>query len=115
MLIQKCIYVSDINIGISAHRHPFAITMVPCGLLHSRCHLQPPPLQVGVTLNIHWAEPEDPSDPTHLEAAETILQFSLGWFAQPILVDGKYPEVIIRLLTNYVSGRRGGFQNADNG
>ena len=23
--------------------------------------------RVGVTLNIHWAEPEDPSDPTHME------------------------------------------------
>ena len=22
--------------------------------------------QVGITLNIHWAEPENPDDPTHL-------------------------------------------------
>ena len=60
-------------------------------------------LQVGVTLNIHWAEPSDPSDPSHLEAAETILQFSLGWFGQPILVDGKYPEV--GLILYYFSTR----------
>ena len=63
--------------------------------------------RVGVTLNIHWAEPEDPSDPTHMEvilvagifrenfqASETVMQFSLGWFAKPILVDGRYPEVV---------------------
>lgn len=49
--------------------------------------------RVGITLNIHWAEAENPSDPAHREAAETLLQFSLGWFAQPVLVDGNYPEV----------------------
>ena len=27
--------------------------------------------QVGITLNIHWAEPEDPEDPTHLGTAQT--------------------------------------------
>ena len=50
--------------------------------------------RIGITLNIHWAEPEDPEDPTHVEASETIIQFALGWFAQPILVDGKYPAVM---------------------
>ena len=29
--------------------------------------------QVGVTLNIHWAEPEDPQDPTHLGTHWTSL------------------------------------------
>jgi len=50
--------------------------------------------RVGITLNIHWAEPEDPNDPTHVEASETVMQFSLGWFAKPVLVDGRYPEVM---------------------
>jgi len=50
--------------------------------------------QVGITLNIHWAEPQDPLNTTHREASETTIQFSLGWFAQPILVDGKYPAVM---------------------
>ena len=26
--------------------------------------------QVGITLSIHWAEPEDPEDPTHLGRAQ---------------------------------------------
>ena len=30
----------------------------------------------------------------HLQASETVMQFSLGWFAKPILMDGRYPEVI---------------------
>ena len=30
----------------------------------------------------------------HLQASETVMQFSLGWFAKPILVDGRYPEVV---------------------
>ena len=50
--------------------------------------------KVGITLNIHWAEPEDPENQTHVEASETIIQFALGWFAQPIFVDGKYPAVM---------------------
>ena len=29
--------------------------------------------QVGITLNIHWAEPEDPSDPSHLGAVHLSL------------------------------------------
>ena len=32
--------------------------------------------RVGVTLNIHWAEPEDPSDPTHVEV---ILVVGICW------------------------------------
>ena len=27
-------------------------------------------------------------------ASERVVQFALGWFAQPILVDGEYPQVM---------------------
>ena len=50
--------------------------------------------QVGITLNIHWAEPDDPDSPEHLEASERVVQFALGWFANPIFVNGEYPEVM---------------------
>ena len=50
--------------------------------------------KIGITLNIHWAEPENPRNETHNEASETAIQFALGWFAHPILVDGKYPAVM---------------------
>ena len=50
--------------------------------------------QVGITLNFHWAEPQDPEDPGCVEAAETYKQFYIGWFGHPILKDGKYPSVM---------------------
>ena len=50
--------------------------------------------QIGITLNTAWAEPLDPYDASDLEASETDMQFGLGWYAQPILKDGKYPTVM---------------------
>ncbi|XP_044159167.1 lactase-phlorizin hydrolase-like [Bufo gargarizans] len=50
--------------------------------------------QVGISLNSDWAEPKDPNNPNDLSAAERYLQFMLGWFAHPILVNGDYPEVL---------------------
>ena len=50
--------------------------------------------QVGITLNVNWAEPEDTSNQPDLAAAQTKLQFDFGWFAKPILVDGFYPPVM---------------------
>ena len=50
--------------------------------------------QVSLVLNSEWYEPRNPSDPRDIEAAETALQFQLGWFAHPIYVNGDYPEVM---------------------
>ncbi|XP_075140642.1 lactase/phlorizin hydrolase [Leptodactylus fuscus] len=50
--------------------------------------------QVGISLNSDWAEPVDPNNPDDVSAAERYLQFMLGWFAHPILVNGDYPEVL---------------------
>ncbi|KAG8430619.1 hypothetical protein GDO86_020290 [Hymenochirus boettgeri] len=50
--------------------------------------------KVGISLNSDWAEPVSPTSPTDLEAAERYLQFMLGWFAHPILVNGDYPEIL---------------------
>ena len=49
---------------------------------------------VGITLNIDWYEPYNSTDESHVEAAETKLQFHLGWFANPIYVNGQYPDVM---------------------
>ncbi|XP_069134731.1 LOW QUALITY PROTEIN: lactase/phlorizin hydrolase-like [Argopecten irradians] len=49
--------------------------------------------QVGITLNAGWSEPEDPFNPSHLEAAERATQFDFGWFANP-LVHGDYPDIM---------------------
>jgi len=50
--------------------------------------------QIGITLNSAWAEPLDPFDDSDLEASEIDMQFGLGWYAQPILMDGKYPSIM---------------------
>ncbi len=50
--------------------------------------------QVGITLNCDWFEPQDPDNEAHIEASETMLQFWFGWFATPILLTGKYPEIM---------------------
>ncbi len=50
--------------------------------------------RIGITLNVNWAEPQDPNNPADVEAAETRLQFDFGWFARPILVDGQYPDIM---------------------
>ncbi|XP_058150364.1 lactase-like protein [Dasypus novemcinctus] len=48
---------------------------------------------VGISLNCDWGEPLDIRNPKDVEAAERYLQFSLGWFANPIYA-GDYPEVM---------------------
>jgi hypothetical protein len=50
--------------------------------------------QVGITLNGGFAEPLNPDDPTHIEAADTDMQFGFGWFAHPIFVNGEYPPIM---------------------
>jgi beta-glucosidase/6-phospho-beta-glucosidase/beta-galactosidase len=50
--------------------------------------------QVGITLNINWFEPVNYTHPEHAEAANTRILFQGGWFANPILVDGKYPDIM---------------------
>ena len=54
----------------------------------------------GITLNIHWAEPKDPSKVEDLNAAQRYLQFNFGWFAHPILKDGKYPTIMREQIDN---------------
>ncbi|XP_061162617.1 lactase/phlorizin hydrolase-like, partial [Saccostrea echinata] len=60
--------------------------------------------KVGITLNVGWAEPEDPYNPDHLEASERDIQFNFGWFAHPILVNGNYPQVMIDRIANNSDG-----------
>ncbi|KAG8550714.1 hypothetical protein GDO81_022542 [Engystomops pustulosus] len=56
--------------------------------------------QVGISLNSDWAEPLNPTNPDDVSAAERYLQFMLGWFAHPILVNGDYPEVLKTQVQN---------------
>ena len=50
--------------------------------------------RVGIVLNGEWAEPLDPANPSHVEASERELQFSIGWYAHPIFKNGSYPPIM---------------------
>ena len=47
--------------------------------------------ECGITLNMNWAEPKDPTSSVDRAAAERGSDFMIGWFAQPIFGDGAYP------------------------
>ncbi|KAE8162648.1 putative beta-glucosidase [Aspergillus tamarii] len=53
--------------------------------------------KIGITLNAQWAEPWDDTDPRDVNACKTYLDFSVGWFAEPIY-RGHYPERMVQQL-----------------
>ena len=40
--------------------------------------------QVGISLNTHWYQANDPSNPKDMESAERGMAMEFGWFAQPV-------------------------------
>ena len=56
---------------------------------------------MGITLNVDWFEPLDSSDVSHVEACYTKLQFFVGWFANPIYINGKYPDIMRQKVNRY--------------
>ena len=50
--------------------------------------------QVGITLNVDWYQPVDDTNADDVEASNIKMNFHAGWFAHPIYVDGKYPEIM---------------------
>ncbi len=49
--------------------------------------------RISITLDSGWEEPYTDSA-EDIEAAERANQFKLGWFANPIFVNGDYPQVM---------------------
>ncbi|NXI38882.1 LPH hydrolase, partial [Galbula dea] len=49
---------------------------------------------IALCPNIDWVEPQTPSDPRDIEAADRYLQFLVGWFTHPIFKNGDYPDVM---------------------
>ncbi|KAI7815254.1 glycoside hydrolase [Rhyzopertha dominica] len=48
---------------------------------------------IGITIHEAWFEPKSDSE-EDVAAAERMMQFSVGWFANPIFGNGDYPEVM---------------------
>ena len=51
---------------------------------------------------MNWNEPAIFNETTHIEAAETKQQFQTGWFANPIFVNGKYPDIMRERVKNFI-------------
>ncbi|CAL1538497.1 unnamed protein product [Lymnaea stagnalis] len=56
--------------------------------------------EVGITLNCDWLEPQDIVNKSDIAASERGLQFFMGWFAHPILINGDYPDVMKEYVLN---------------
>ncbi|XP_048237318.1 lactase-phlorizin hydrolase-like [Haliotis rufescens] len=50
--------------------------------------------EISISCNLDWPEPLDPTNSSDIEASETAVQMFLGWFANPVYVNGDYPEVM---------------------
>lgn len=50
--------------------------------------------EIGITLNSDFVEPYDRSKQEDVEAASRSLRFGLGWYANPIFINGDYPDVM---------------------
>jgi beta-glucosidase/6-phospho-beta-glucosidase/beta-galactosidase len=49
--------------------------------------------EISITLDSVWYEPNS-DDPEDQAASERAMQFSLGWFANPVFGSGDYPAIM---------------------
>lgn len=50
--------------------------------------------KISIALLADWIEPACPFSPKDKEAAERVLEFDIGWLAEPIFGSGDYPHVM---------------------
>ncbi|MGH0174157.1 UNVERIFIED_CONTAM: hypothetical protein FKN15_067671 [Acipenser sinensis] len=50
--------------------------------------------QVSITLHADWVEPAYPFSRNDVEPANRVLEFRIGWFAEPIFGNGDYPQLM---------------------
>jgi lactase-phlorizin hydrolase len=56
--------------------------------------------KISITLNTDWNEPRDSTNENDVQASERAMQFTLGWMAHPIFVNGDYPDVMKEKVAN---------------
>lgn len=56
--------------------------------------------RISITLDIDWKEPKSNS-PEDIAAADRAIDFKLGWYAHPILVNGDYPASMKEHIGNH--------------
>eukprot|EP00058_Branchiostoma_floridae_P023578 XP_002609068.1 hypothetical protein BRAFLDRAFT_96909 [Branchiostoma floridae] len=53
---------------------------------------------VGIVISSIWGEPADLHNPADRQAATNYMEFFFGWFANPIIGNGDYPDVMKRMV-----------------
>ena len=56
--------------------------------------------KIGINLAASWYKPKKATEPEVSDAIERAFQFELGWFAEPILLTGDYPDVMKQQIAN---------------
>jgi len=56
--------------------------------------------QIGISFNTAYGWPLDPDNPLDVEAANRMMSFDLGWFADPIYKGGAYPPEMVDRIRN---------------
>ena len=56
--------------------------------------------RVSIVLNANWYFPQEKTE-VFIQAAKRAMEFFLGWFANPIYVNGDYPEVMKTLIAEH--------------
>ncbi|RHY33291.1 hypothetical protein DYB32_001754 [Aphanomyces invadans] len=90
--------ISNSNTASYVAAHHVLVAHATAVQTHRSKHLKS---KIGITLNADMALPLDPSNQNDVEAAERKLQFSLGWFLNPI-VNGDYPTVMKQRAGHYL-------------
>ncbi|XP_043929155.1 klotho [Protopterus annectens] len=50
--------------------------------------------QISIALLANWIEPAYHMSRSHIETANRVLEFNIGWFAEPIFGSGNYPSTM---------------------
>jgi lactase-phlorizin hydrolase len=56
--------------------------------------------RISIVLNADWHFPQENKE-VFIKAAKRGMEFFLGWFANPIYVNGDYPEVMKTLIAEH--------------
>nr|ATP16791.1 multidomain GH1 [Lyrodus pedicellatus] len=85
-----------VDSGISDYQaaHTLILSHARAYRLYERKYKRYQKGRCGITLNSDWASPKNASDVKDWAAAERRVQFHLGWFANPIYVNGQYPPIM---------------------
>ena len=61
--------------------------------------------KVSITLNVKWGEPKRDKQ-ADKDAAHRNIEWFLGWFANPVFVNGDWPDVMKKIVKEKSEAKR---------